>query len=81
MKKSEIAIGKTYTNGKVLRRVLAEGPQYKMYDQQADRDCISYAKLNGKREPYHKGRTEDGYQILYTTRIAFAAWAKSEVRP
>lgn len=75
MKRTDIGVGRFYTDGKAgLREVLAEGPQFKLYDAVKDEDCLCY-------KPYvSSGGIPAGTQTN-TTRVSFAAWAKSEVLP
>lgn len=74
MKKSEIAVGRYYTDNKSgLREVIAEGPQFKLYDGVTDHDCLRY-KAHAWKAPLSEGNSESN-----STRTAFAAWAKAEV--
>ncbi len=84
MKKDEIVVGATYSNGKEgrhagIRRVIAAGPEYKLYSSQEETDCLAYAIVKGKREFMDNGKTPAGEQIRHSTRASFAAWAKSRV--
>lgn len=75
MKKSEIKIGKLYSNGKGrIRKVVDMGPQYKLYDAQVCEDNLRYEIVNDGSK---KNRTagEQGNMTL----AAFASWAKEEV--
>lgn len=73
MKKSDIQIGKTYSNGRGrIRKVIDFGPQYKLYGGQESEDCLLYEivsdgsknnRLVGKRYPM--------------TLASFASWAKT----
>lgn len=75
MKKSEIHVGRFYTEGRGgLRQVLAEGPQYKMYPGVVDDDCLRYKAVRSAGGPIAAG-TEGNI-----TRVSFAAWAQSEVQ-
>jgi hypothetical protein len=74
MKKSEIVLGGHYSNGKEgrghsVRKVIDEGPQYKLYSAVTDTDCIRYRVIEGR------GKGREGNM----TRAAFAAWAKERV--
>lgn len=74
MKKSEIKVGVTYHNGKTgrfysERMVIAEGPEYLLYDVQEDHDCIRYRVVKG-RDVGEEGNM---------TRTAFARWARGIV--
>lgn len=72
MKKSEIGKGRFYTDGKLgVREVLDEGPQFKLYEGVEDDDCLRYRTLNAKSS------TDTGESSC--TRVAFAAWAKTEL--
>ena len=43
MRKSDIRVGQTYTDGKGnIREVLAEGPQFMLWPSQADTDALKY---------------------------------------
>lgn len=75
MKKSDIGIGKSYSNGRGrIRKVIDFGPQYKLYEAQESEDCLLYEIVNdgsksnrlvGKRYPM--------------TLASFALWAKTLV--
>lgn len=72
MRKEEIVVGGTYSNGKEgrragVRRVIGAGPQFKLYPSQEDTDCIGYEVIAG---PKVSDRC---------TRTSFAAWAKARV--
>lgn len=71
MKKQDIHVGTTYSDGKGnVRLVIAEGPEYVLYPEQADTDCVRY------RVMARRGKVvQDGSEIS-STRGAFAAWAK-----
>lgn len=84
MRKEEIIVGSTYSNGKEgrhagLRRVVGVGPEFKLYDGQAELDCLQYAIVKGKREHLDNGKTPAGEQLRNSTRASFAAWAKERV--
>lgn len=72
MKKHEIVVGKSYSNGKGrIRKVIAEGPQYVYYGGQGDRDCIRYETIaDGRRVGSEVGKRSN------MTRASFAEWAK-----
>ncbi|MBM5458643.1 hypothetical protein H8F21_13820 [Pseudomonas sp. P66] len=73
MKKADIAVGRFYTDGKGgLREVLAEGPQYKLYQGVADEDCLRYKSY------VSAGGLEAGSENN-STRVSFASWAKVEI--
>lgn len=75
MKKSEIKIGKAYSNGKGrIRKVVDMGPQYKLYDSQECTDNLRYEVVNDGSK---KNRTADEQGNM--TLAAFASWAKEEV--
>ena len=77
MKKSEIVVGKTYSNDKgTSKYVVAEGPQYTLLRNQGDLDCIRYyfRHKNGKVTP----QCGEKFQFN-TTRESFAKWAKAEL--
>ena len=74
MKRGDIVVGNTYTDGKGnYREVLAVGPDYKFYTAQGDCDCIRYQLIAKRRGPYNVGSQRN------CTRISFAAWAKLKV--
>lgn len=80
MKKEELRTGVTCRNSSgSQRRILDFGPQYKLYSSQADCDCLSYAIVKGRRRHFGHGRTEDGLEIQYSTRVSFANWASGGV--
>jgi hypothetical protein len=84
MKKDEIVVGATYSNGKEgrhagVRRVIAAGPEYKLYSSQAETDCLAYAVVRGRKEVVDRGKTGAGEGIGHCTRTSFAAWAKTRV--
>lgn len=69
MKKSEIGVGRFYTDNKNgLREVIGEGPEYKLYDGVTDDDCLRYI-----------AHSRIGPVEFNITRTGFATWAKSEV--
>jgi hypothetical protein len=74
MKKSDIKVGKKYTDNKgSVREVIAEGPEYVLYHHQAERDNLRYRLITKRRGPHMTGTEHN------STRASFAAWAKSEV--
>ncbi len=74
MKKSEIQVGRKYTDGKGnVREVTAEGRQFSLFSSQEDSDCLQYKLIAKKRGPFLVGT------LCNCTRTAFAAWAKKEV--
>lgn len=76
MKKSEIFLGKTYSNGKGrIRKVVKEGPEYALYTSQWTTDNIRYEIINDGTK---KNRTAG--QQSNMTRQAFAQWAKMLVQ-
>lgn len=75
MKKSEIVVGKCYSNGKGrIRKVVDIGPQYKLYDHQICTENLCYEVV---QDGSKKNRTA-GEQGCMTV-AAFASWAKQEV--
>lgn len=73
MKKSEIELGKTYTDKKGgVRRIVGVGP-YVLYDGQTDTNCVRYRIMAKKLGPYSVGSEKN------CTLISFAAWAKEEI--
>lgn len=74
MKKSEIGTGRFYSDGKQgVREVIDAGPQYKLYAEVQDDDCLRYRILNAKAQVNESDREGN------STRTAFAAWAKQEI--
>lgn len=75
MKKAEIQVGCTYSNGKGrIRKVIAEGAEYVLYKGQYETDNIRYEVLHdGSKMNRSKG--EQGN----ITRSSFAAWAKEKL--
>ncbi len=72
MKKSEIMVGKKYSNGKGrIRQVLDFGPQYKLYEEQECTENLRYEVLNDGTKK-NKTAGEQGNMTI----MAFAAWAK-----
>lgn len=72
MKKSEIKIGCTYTNGRGrARRVVDFGPQYKLYDGQQSTENLRYEIV---RDGSKSNRTAGQQDNM--TLAAFASWAK-----
>lgn len=70
MKTEEIKKGETYSNGKgKTRKVVDEGPQFRLFPMQSDTDCVLYEfhDASGNR------RTSK------MTRNSFAKWAKKKV--
>jgi hypothetical protein len=77
MKKTDIVVGGTYSDGKKgIRRVLAEGPAYRLYDSQGDTDCLLYEHVAGKAPSYPRGKSPRGLPTLHCTRESFATWAR-----
>jgi hypothetical protein len=74
MKKSEIEVGGTYTDGRgSTRLVIGDGPEYVLYSTQACTDNLRYRLLSKKRGPLLVGGEYN------STRSSFAAWAKERV--
>jgi hypothetical protein len=74
MKKSDIKIGKRYTDQKGnIREVIGEGPNYASYCSQTDYDCVRFRLIAKKRGPQVVGHE------YTTTRSSFASWAKVEL--
>ena len=75
MKKSEIVVGKCYSNGKGrIRKVVDIGPQYKLYDHQICTEKLCYEVV---QDGSKKNRTAGERGCM--TVAAFASWAKQEV--
>lgn len=73
MKKSEIKKGRFYSDGKLgLREVVDEGPQFKLYENVSDVDCLRYRVLSDQSSTAIQQQNN-------MTRTSFAAWAKSEI--
>jgi len=79
MKRSDLRVGATYSDGKKgLRRIVAFGRQYKLYDSQEETDCLLYAVVAGAtRSVGMRGRTAAGEPLYHSTATSFAAWAKA----
>jgi hypothetical protein len=76
MKKSEIEVGKFYSDRKGgVRLVIATGPEYVLYPGQAETDNLRYRLIKKKKGPHTIGSE------LNSTRISFATWAKEIVLP
>lgn len=72
MRKSDIRPGMAYADGKGnVRLVLVEGPQYVLYPEQVDTDCVRY------RVVARRGKLVVDGQECSSTRGAFAAWAQA----
>lgn len=70
MKKSEIKLGKAYTdNSGNIREIVGVGP-YLLYNGQANSDCVRYKILTKRLGPYAVGSERN------CTRQSFASWAK-----
>lgn len=75
MKRSEIKVGHSYTSGNGrVRKVIAEGPEYKMYSGQMSSDNLRYEIVNDGT----KKNSSAGTQHNMSAR-SFASWAKEEV--
>ena len=75
MKKSEIEVGMTYTNGKGReRRVIARGPEYKVFDGIQDDDNVRYEIIKDGSKANRSAGTQANM-----TASAFAAWARGAV--
>ena len=75
MRKAEIKVNKTYTDGKGnVRLVVGKGPAYTLCGpNQTDKDCVRYRLIRKKLGPGKVGEEYD------TTRASFARWAKGRV--
>ena len=74
MKKSDIKIGHTYSNGKGrLRKVVDIGPQYKLYDGQG---CDENMRYEIVRDGNKKNRTAG--EQLFVGKATFAYSGKGE---
>jgi len=89
MKTADIAVGTVYTNGKGrFRLVTAAGPDYKLYSNQENFDCIQFAAVNSTKKglKFAKGSYAKDGSMLYSaggnyhnsTRESFARWAERE---
>lgn len=75
MKKSEIMIGETYSNGKNrVRRVVDIGSQYKAYNAQ---ECTENLRYEIVHDGSKQNRTAGEQHNM--TIAAFAAWAKEKI--
>lgn len=77
MNKSEIVIGRTYSNGRgKYRMVVGMGRRYVLYPGQEDLDCLCYREVDAKGNTLYLGQMpKSGNQ----TRKSFARWAKAVV--
>lgn len=76
MKKSEIVVGGVYSNGKGrIRKIVAEGPEYMLYDGQTEADNLRYEIVNDGTKK-NKSAGEQGN----ITRTSFATWAKERIQ-
>lgn len=75
MKKNEIEIGASYSNGKGrIRKVIDMGPQYKLYDGQVCTENLRYEIIyDGSKSNRTAG--EQGNMTV----ASFAAWVKERV--
>jgi hypothetical protein len=74
MRKEDVIVGKTYTDGKGnVRKVLAAGPEFVLYPTQIEKDNLRYQITAKKSGPYRFG------DLRNSTRVSFANWAKEEV--
>lgn len=75
MKKSEIQVGKTYSNGRGReRKVVGIGPEYKFYDRVVSEENMRYEVVkDGSKSNRTAG--EQGNMTL----ASFASWAKEIV--
>jgi hypothetical protein len=72
MKKSEIQVGKTYSNGKGgIRKVIAEGAEYVLYQGQESTDNLRYEVVHDGTKNNRKAGMQGNM-----TRATFASWAK-----
>lgn len=75
MKKTDIKVGETYTDGKGNQRlVLAEGAAHASMTSQFDQDCVRYRVTAKKSGP---NLLNGEYS---STRTSFASWAKVRVQ-
>lgn len=76
MRKYQIRIGRRYTDGKGnVREVVGVGPQFTLYNGQAETDNLRYRLVRKVRGPFTVGAERN------STRASFAAWAKGDVTP
>lgn len=76
MKKSDIKIGRSYSNGKgKIRRVVDIGPQYKLYDLQECCENLRYEIVSDGT----KNNRAAGEQHNMTI-AAFASWCREEIK-
>ncbi|WP_442637776.1 hypothetical protein [Rossellomorea marisflavi] len=75
MRKSEITLGGVYSNGKGrVRKVVAEGAEYVLYDSQEETDNLRYEIIHdGSKNNRTAGQQGN------ITRSSFASWAKDKV--
>lgn len=74
MRKQDIKLGHSYTDGKGnVRRVIDEGPHCRLYKTVENEDGIRYrVTRKGKRSPRKVG------DAVNNTRASLAAWARYE---
>ena len=73
MKKTDIKLGRMFTDGVGnIRKIVGVGP-YILYDGQQNTDCVRYKLIAKRLGPYSVGSERN------CTRQAFAAWAKKLV--
>ena len=77
MKKSDLVVGRTYSNGRGRKRKLVArdySGKYRSWERQSDQDCVEYIVVDdGTKKNLTRGERRT------MTATAFAAWAKREV--
>lgn len=86
MKRSEIQVGKVYTNNcRGFREVTAEGPEFTVLVRQEDTDCIEYrgwhSGQNGLKVCHTKACYQTSTTLFRMTCARFADWAKRIATP
>lgn len=71
MKKKDIVLNGVYTDGKGnVRKVIAIGAEYTLYNGQYENDNLRYLIISKKRGPFMVGGKYN------STKASFASWAK-----
>ena len=80
MKRDDIHIGRTYTDGKGAFRHVFAAVQVGLLHHRIDKDCISY-RLARLRSDGTANKSQGGFPRgqMRCTRASLASWAKAEV--
>lgn len=74
MKKSQIKIGKKYSNGNGRIRLVSDIGDYPLYSGKTDHDCVKYVVIDDGTK---KNRTAGVIGMM--TKTSFATWAKESL--